>query len=413
MQTQSKGSQKLWTKYYLLIMLYSILTGTANNMLMTGIPLYAIHLGGSNSVAGLMMGIFMISAILFRPLFGTLVDTKSRRMVLMTGAMISTLSFFSYTFALSVGMLLVLRAVNGIGFSANTNASGTVVADIIPSSRLAEGIGYYGISNTLATAVGPALTLLIIKAFSYQALFITAFVIGIVSFICSYFMKYEEKQPKVKSVILEQVKIIPNKVLTRQKIADSIFEKKAISPSFVMLFIALAMGSIITFIPTYAMTRGIENISIFFTVYALSLLLTRLFGGRLADRYGESTVVLPGFILMIIAFIILAFATTISLFLVSAVFYGLGFGFVQPTLNAVMIKSCPPNRRGAGNSTFFTAMDLGSGGGAVLWGFVSQNTSFTFVYLLCAVCIIVSWIAYSWLLQRKLKLDQAAEVLIG
>jgi len=412
-QTQNERPPKLWTKYYLLIICYTLLTSTANNMLMTGIPLYAIYLGGNNSIAGLMMGLFMIFAILFRPLFGTLIDTKGRRMVLITGALICTTAFLSYTFAFSVGMLLILRAFNGIGFSANTNASGTVTADIIPKSRLAEGIGYYGVSNTIATAIGPALTLVIIKIFSYQALFIVAFIIGLVSIFISYFINYEKMVPKVKIEIEKLDKNNLKKVLTRQRIADMIFEKKAILPSFVMLFAALGLGSITTFIPIYANTRGIENISIYFTVYAVALLFTRLFGGRAADRYGESTVILPGFVLMILSFITLAFSTSISLFLVSAVLYGLGFGLVQPTLNAIMIRRCPPNRRGAGSSTFFTAMDIGSGGGAVLWGVVSQKTSFTLVYLLCAVCILVSWIAYSYLLQRKLKEDFDADAIVA
>lgn len=391
-----QGPQRLWTKHYILIIFFSIVTGISNFMMTTGTPLYAIKLGGNNSIAGLMMGVFMTFAILVRPFFGNLADRKSRRLVLMTGTIFSTVAFFSYSFAFSVGILLFIRAVHGIGFSANTNASGTVVSDIIPKSRLIEGIGYFGISNVLATAVGPALTLYIIKTGGYRVLFSVAAGLGIISFLSAFFLNYEKKRreelPKE-----DGTRSLPGK----KRVKAAIFEKKAIPPSFVMLFVALAMGGVQSFIPIYAASRGIESIGIYFTFFALALLFTRLFGGRIADRYGPSIVILPGYILLIISFIVLAMATSIPLFILSGVLYGLGLGLVQPILNAIMIQSCPADRRGAGNSTFFTAMDLGSGGGAVLWGVVSQHFGFSPVYFACTGSVLLSGIFFFVLLHRK------------
>ncbi|MGI6227604.1 MAG: MFS transporter [Peptococcales bacterium] len=406
-QGHNEEPQKLWTTQYILIILYSIMIGIGNFMMMTGIPLYAIHIGGDNSIAGLMMGIFMIAAILVRPFFGNLADIKSRRLVLLIGAGVCTLSFFSYIFAFSVGLLLFLRAVNGIGFSANTNAAGTVVADIIPAPRLAEGIGYYGISNVLSTAIGPVLTLSIINQLGFKALFLVTTGFGLISLICSYFINYEKKKPKEEK---QDKDIQPNiNVSKKQKVLDSIFEKTAIPPSFVMLFVAFAMGGVQSFIPIYAVARNVENIGIYFTIYALALLVTRVFGGKLADRHGVSTVLIPGYVLLIASFIVLAFATNLTMFIISGILYGLGYGSVQPLLNAIMVQFCPPKRRGAGNSTFFTAMDIGSGGGAVIWGFISKYYNFTWVYLLCVGCIILSWVSYSFLLQKDLRKPKKTE----
>ena len=164
--------EKLWTKYFTLTFIYALFTAISNNMLMTGIPLYAIHLGGNNSISGLLFGLFMGAAILFRPLFGTLIDDKSRRLVLIIGCMISTVISLSYVLAFSIGILLFVRSLHGVGFSATTNASGTIVSDIVPRSRLAEGVGYFGLSNTLATAIGPALSLLLIQHYHFNVLFL-------------------------------------------------------------------------------------------------------------------------------------------------------------------------------------------------------------------------------------------------
>lgn len=401
--------QKLWTKDYVLIICFSIMLGMGNHMMMTGIPLYAIHLGGNNSTAGLMMGVFMLAAILFRPFFGNLADTRSRRLVLLIGGIICSLSFFFYTFAFSVSILLFLRALNGIGFSANTNASGTVVADIIPKSRLSEGIGYYGISNVLSTALGPALSLLIIEYLGFRTLFFITTVFGLFSIICANFINYEKKEIE-RSSVKKPDQVIGNDVnKKKQGILETIFERNAIPPSFVMLFVAFAMGGIQSFIPIYAATRGIENIGVYFTFYAIAVLITRVFGGKIADRHGVPIVILPGYILLIISFLVLAFATNFTMFIIAGILYGLGFGSVQPLLNAVMVKFCSPSRRGAGNSTFFTAMDVGSGGGAVIWGIISQYYSFTWVYLLCVGCILLSLFSYFILLHRNLTEAQEAK----
>lgn len=174
MEIQNTTSEKLWTKYFTLTFVYSLFTSISSNMLMTAIPLYAIHLGGNNSISGVLFGLFMLVAILFRPLFGLLIDDKSRRMVLIIGGVISALISLSYVVAFSIGILLFLRSLHGIGFSATTNASGTIISDIVPKSRLAEGVGFFGLSNTLATAVGPAFSLFIINQFSYHALFLVS-----------------------------------------------------------------------------------------------------------------------------------------------------------------------------------------------------------------------------------------------
>lgn len=402
MNFKAKKTSKLWTKYYILIMIYSLLTSTANYMLMTAIPLYAIKLGGNKSIAGLMMGVFMIAAILFRPVFGKLLDDKSRRIVLIIGATISMFIYFSYLFAFSVGILLLFRAFNGIGFSATTNASGTVVSDVIPHDRLSEGVGYFGMSNTIATAFGPALSLFIIKYFDYNVLFFVALAIGIISFVVTFFIDYEKKKMEDRNPLKFKDNKIVKAVVAKKNITDIIFEKTALPTALVIVFLAVTIGGIMTFIPIYAATRGIENISIYFTVYALSLLFTRFFAGKLADYYGVSTVIIPGIITVIVSFVILAFATSLPVFLLSAVLYGIGYGSAQPTLNAVMIKLCPKERRGVGNSTFFTAMDIGSGGGAVIWGVISQNLGFTWVYLACAASVAISLMTYIFILQKQL-----------
>lgn len=386
------NSQSLVTKDYMLITLFSFLSSTASYMLFTGIPLYAVSLGAKNTIAGLMMGIFMITAILFRPIFGIMADYGKRKTVLLIGAFISVAACFSYIFALSIGVLLILRAFNGIGFSATTNASGIIATDVIPPSRMAEGIGFFGISTTVASAIAPALAIYIISYLGYKYLFIIATIISILSLICSYFINYEKN------------KIIPPRPHVKELFHfKNIFEKTAIPTSIVLVLLAATIGSLMTFVPLYAASKNINNIGMFFPVYALSLLLTRFFSGKIADRFSVSLVIVPGLITVIISMFLLSTASSLMIFIISAFLYGLGYGMAQPTLNAVMIKMCPIERRGAGNSTFYLAMDIGSGGGAVLWGYISQKLGFSAVYISCGICVFFALIAYFSLLRKQLK----------
>jgi MFS family permease len=399
LQQQQNTSDKLWTKNYFLAFIYAMSTQISNNMLMTGLPLYAIYLGGDNSISGMLFGFFMFVAILFRPFFGKLIDEKSRRIVLIIGAVIAAFITLSYVVAFSISLLLVMRSLHGIGFSATTNASGTVVSDIVPKRRLAEGIGYFGLANTLSTAIGPALSIFLIQQYNYQFLFIVAGLIGLISIICSLFMTYEKKNP---NLVIKSTK-------KNRKISELLFEKTALPTGLVTAFVYVGMGASLTFIPTFALSLGIEDIGLYFTVFSFALLFTRIVGGKLADKYGSSIVVIPGLVIMTISFVVLAYANSLGDFILTGILYGLGLGFVEPALNAVMIRLCPPDRRGAGNSTFFTAKDLGSGLGAICLGFISLNAGFKAVFLYSAVCIILAFFAYVLILRRQINSARKSE----
>lgn len=401
-QIQNTTQDKIWTKHFIIMIIVTFSISISMNMTNSTLPLYAQNIGGSTSSAGLIMGVFTLSALLFRPLFGNLLDSKGRKLVLITGIIMFSLVSSSYTFAYTVGILLILRFLHGIGFSAHSTASGTIVSDIIPAARIAEGIGYYGIANTIATAIGPALGLYLIGHSSYNILFVISFVLGVLGFISALFINYEHKGQKYADALpyIDRDRLVNAAAGNRKKAV--IFEKTAIPTSAVLFFIALTYGSILTFLPSYAAFRGIKDIGIFFTVYALALLITRPITGKLADRYGFSTVILPGMALLFLSLVILAFAASLSAFLIAGVLYGLGYGSTQPTLNAIMVKLCPVERRGAANATFFSTMDIGIGLGAVMWGVVSQKAGFSCVYLASAVCVMLAFIGYVFTLRNQL-----------
>lgn len=370
-----RTENKLWNIHFIKILLVVLPLAVCNQIQVTTLPLYAQHLGGSDTIAGLVMGIFTISALMFRPLVGAMLDRKGRRLVLLMGAVLTFVASLLYYFVGVIWLLLLLRFIHGAGFSAYTTSGGTIVSDVVPVLRLMEGMGYYVIILTMAVAIGPAFGFYLIGLIGIRELYLVTAGISALGILGVFFINYEKNnKPNFNS----DSSPVNDGAKEDQKI--QYFERNALKPSLVMFFIALAQGSIISFLPLFAYSQGIGNIGVFFTVNAAAMLLSRTITGRLSDRFGASSIMLPGTSLLIIGLALIPFATSLSQFVVLGVLYGLGSGVAFPVLNAVAIKRCPAGHRGSGNATFLSAVDAGYGIGSVFWGVVLENAGFTAVY---------------------------------
>jgi predicted MFS family arabinose efflux permease len=269
------------------------------------------------------------------------------------------------------------------------------VADVVPLERRAQGIGYYGFVTAAALALGPALGLMVMNSADIQKAFNTSAVIAGIGLVTSFFISYEKGQTYKR--------VLPDKENRDQAVRkiNLGYEKTSLPASLVMLLIAFAYSGIVTFLPTYAHTLGISEISIFFITYAVVLLVTRVVVDRITKRREISIVLLPGILLMAVTFILLSTCKTLPCFLAAAVCFAVGYGSVQPTLNAIVISLCEPHKRGAANSTFFSAMDLGIGLGALIWGFVSKAFGYPAIYLGCILFMAFAAVAVVLLFNRK------------
>lgn len=381
---------EIWNRTFSLNLVVTFLLFLSMYMLVPTLPIYAQTLGGNETVAGTIVGLFTFSAVLVRPWFGNLLDQKGRKLVLITGIVISLIAILAHNLAFHIITLMALRIVHGIGWGAANTATGTIASDVIPASRRAEGMGYYGIAATIAMSLGPASGLYMINYGSFTVLLIVSSILAAFGLAGSFFINYEKNQEK------------PIKKAETPTPKGIILEKTAIAPSLVLLFIALTYGGIVSFLPSYASTRGVQNIGLFFTVYALVLLVSRPIIGKLADRYGGDKFLAPGILVIVASLLILTRATSLSLFLLSGVIYGLGFATVQPILNALVITLAPPERRGAAIATFSMAMDLGIGSGAIILGFIIQKAGYVYMYTSSAFFAVLALIVYYAILHKKL-----------
>ena len=401
---KSKGSL-LWTKNYIFMMAINLMVMSCYQLMNSAIPIYVQDSGeGGTAAAGLVGGAFTISAMVLRPAMGGLADKKGRRFLIVIGLLLLSICCGLCAVTTNVWMLFVLRLFQGVFFSAITTGSAAAISDIIPKDRLMEGIGYYGLSNTMATAVGPGISLFLIETAGYQVDFLAVFGAGLLGCAAAYMVSYPGYRNAAELEIFSE----KEPVARHSSWLDRLVERTAVPMAVVMLFAALAQSSISTFLPTFAKAEEIDNVGMYYTVYAIMLFITRPTTGRLSDKVGANKVVLPGMVLIIVAFLFLSCATTLGHVLAVACIYGIGYGSVQPVLNALVVKFCPPDRRGIGNSTFHIAMDGGYGLGAIIWGALADITnSVASIFVGAAVSVVIAGALYFLLVFRKVSAKAA------
>lgn len=396
-QEYVQEKERLWTVSFILIIAVNFFTYVGNFMLMSTIPLLTLHIGGSKLAAGLVTGIYALTGFMSRLKIGTLLDRKGKTSIMFAGLSILLLIIMSYhILAYSVAMLLFLRAIHGIGWSTVTTSTNTIAADLIPAARRNEGMGLFGISISLAMVVGPGLGLFIVEHYSYALLYLLSSGFIVLALVTGWSKKYCGKNQL--SMVEPVTKKTPAPAAQKKM---TVIEKTALWPSFLFFIIVLTYSTIMIFLPPYASERGIANIGAFFIIIALAMLFTRLTTGRIADRYGTTRVLVPGMLLLAIALQILFFASSLPLFLLAAVLYGLGYGIVHPVLNALVISRAPADRRGAASATFLCAMDIGGILGAVVWGLIAQAVGFSYIYSASTFLIILAVILYLTALKKS------------
>ncbi|OIB01255.1 MFS transporter [Paenibacillus sp. LC231] len=374
--------ERLWTKPFIQMTVGMLFLFTGFYLLLPTLPLYIKHLGGSETQVGLAAGAFTLTAVVFRPMVGGLVDRYGRRAFYIWGLIFFVLSMYLYDWVGSILLLLALRILHGASWAFSTTSIGTVITDLIPASRRGEGMGWYGMAMTVAMAIGPMLGTYIVGGYSFQTLFLVATGLSLIAFILAYMTRapYQAK-PSAGRIQLVEKSVLP--------VTVAIF------------FLAVAYGGITTFLPLFAESIRV-NPGTFFLVYAVALTLIRPFAGKLSDRFGEAAVIIPSLVVTAGALIILSLSSGLPGLIIAAILYGIGFGSAQPALQAATLRIAPEDRRGAANASFMTAFDLGIGLGAILLGLVSERIGYAYLFTVTAVSVVVSLVIFTIFVRRLL-----------
>lgn len=376
-------TQQIFSKDFVFIWLANFFVFLGFQMTLPTIPIFVNELGGSDQLIGVIVGIFTFSALLLRPYAGHALESKGRGKVYLLGLILFVFSVGSFGLITSMGVLVIMRIVQGVGWGFSTTASSTIATDLIPPKRRGEGMGYFGLSGNLALAFGPALGLTLAGAISFTTLFFICAALGLTAFLLAFNIRYKEVEDSEN--------------LSKPARFD-VLEKTAVNPSILLFFVTLTFGGITSYLPLYAAEKDIEGIQLYFISFALFVMLSRIFAGKIYDRKGDIFVIPPGTILIFIAMLLLSWLPNLLTMMIAGALYGLGFGSVQPALQAWAVDKAPKNRKGMANATFFSFFDLGVGVGAILFGQLAFMFNYSLIYIVAAGSVFIALLYYLFLI---------------
>ncbi len=393
---------KLWTKYFILICCMGLFTSLVMRLLDNTLAIYANDVWGSKSAGGLMTTTFTFGSIISSALCGSVIDRTGRRKALIAGAVLFVIVTIGLLFTTVEWIVLVIRALQGLGKAVCVVAASSMAADIIPKERMGEGMGYYGLGNTLANAFGPALGIAMISTGSYDLMFGSCAALYVVVIIMVLFVDYEKKGVYADNAAAPAVQ--PEKPAKKYRGLWTFFEKSALPVSIVTFFGSAGTVCILVFLTLYATDGlGIENPGLFFTFSAVTMLVTRLVIGKIVDRHGVVISVVPGFALSIIQYLLLAFVAphSYAVFLACGAIYGVSMSMFYPALQAAVVVDAPAERKGVANSTLFFGQDLGILCASAVLGWILEGTGYIPMFMSGIVLFVVSIVLCLVLMNNK------------
>lgn len=383
--------QPLFTKRFFSLFFTNMAVFFVFYGLITTLPLYAIGvLGKSDDDAGLLVSVFLLSAILMRPFSGKLLDIFGKKKLLVISLLFYLACTTLYIFFKPFALLLALRFFQGIWFSIATTAAGSLAADIVPKNRKGTGLGYFTMSTNLAVVIGPFVGLLIIQYANFNTFFIVLAVIVIIGAILALTIKTDDL-PK------------PKNIERNFKFGfHDLFEKKALPLAALASLIAFAYASVLSFLSLYAEQKDLlAAASYFYAVFAAAMIAVRPLTGKIYDTFGAKYVIIPSFLLFAVGLTVIANAHNTWIFLLSAVFIGAGYGTLTTSFQSLCIQATSPERSGYATATYFTLFDLGLAIGSYVLGVVAVNLNYETVYVSSAALIVIVLILYLAFFVRK------------
>ncbi len=379
----TEHKEPLFNKNYCYLCLANFMYFFSFYLLLPLLPFYlSENFTTDKGIIGIIISTYTVATLFIRPFSGYIMDTFSRKPVYILAFSIFTAVFAGYIVSATLTALIVVRVLHGFSFGLTSVSSNTLVIDVVPSSRRGEGIGYFGVSTNLAMAIGPMVGLLLHGQVSYWMIFLICLLCSLTGVLFALQMEIRFRPP-----------------LRRPPLSfDRFILKKGLPGGLAYILIAFPYGQISNYVAMYAdnMSLGVGG-GIFFIIYAIGLICSRLYSGKMVDRDKIPETVILGIVILVVSIGLLGlcqyFNPTVpelkdALFLLIALLCGAGYGTIFPAFNSLFINLASHNQRGTATSTYLTAWDLGLGLGIVLGGTMAEMKSFSFGYLVSDVVVL-------------------------
>ena len=397
----STTKEPLWTPSFIKLMVGNLFVFMSFQMLIPTLPPYIKSIGASGMEIGLVTALFSIGAVLSRPFIGFMLEYKIRKPLVLIGALMLLLITFLYPLSQVVIIFLAFRLLHGLAWGWSTTVNGTAAVDVIPNSRLGEGMGYYGLSITIGMIIAPSLGIFLFQVTSFENLVYVSGALGVISLVLLGTVRYQTPE-QVLNTKKEDLKF---------SYLGSLVEKSGWFPAMLTLLINLGYGTIVTFIVIFGEERGIDQIFLFYLCNAVLASLSRPIAGKWFDQKGPIGLAILTISITFSGMWVLSLAHSNMMIAFAGVLFGIGFGSLIPTLQSWTLSMTPPNRRGVANGMFFSAIDLGIGLSGLVFGVLAQYVDLGALFQISSGFIVLALILTILKGRRKKAIHQPKEAI--
>lgn len=367
------SKEKLWNANYIKVMTTNFLLYFAFYLLTPLLPLYLSEtFGATKDTIGIVLSGYTVAALIVRPFCGYVVDSFSRKKVLMLCLSGFAVFFAGYIAAGTILMFAICRTLHGGPFGAVTVANSTCAIDVLPSSRRNEGIGLYGLSNNFAMAIAPSIGIYLHNMVdSYMILFWIAFVVAISAVLIAWTIRLPEKD------------IIRNK----EKLSlDRFFLTRAWLLAINIAMFGFCWGVLSNYLAIYSkevlsITGGTGT---YFALLSMGLFSSRLQGRKALSQGKLTQNAAEGMLISLVGFTLFVAIPHPVAYYLSAILIGLGNGHLYPAFLNMFVHVARHDQRGTANSSILTGWDLGFGIGCLLGGIVAEHFGYTDTFWMVA-----------------------------
>jgi MFS family permease len=349
------SAEPLFTRRFLGLWLFAFITFFAAFQLLPAVPFRIMHLGGSKAQAGWFLSVYALASAFSAPLMGNLADHVGRKRMLMTASLLFILFSLLYGVITIVPLLLAIAIVHGALWSGLIASASAIMSDFIPETRRNEGLAYWGLASTAAIALAPAVGLIVFERFGWLTLCGELAGLSLLTFAWAWQLPVVHETPDAPHSLRDA------------------WDVSVIRATLSFSVICFGYGGVTSYVAILSRERGIRPESLYFTIFAIAIVIVRVFTSRLGDRFGPKVLLYPAYGAIPIAFAVLAVAARQWQIVLSAALFGFGMGAAYPAFANFLLMNTDPKRRARTFGSIVMAFDTGIALGSLGIGAIGQH----------------------------------------
>lgn len=375
---------KIWNRKFILLFITNLLVLAAFYASIPIIPVYCQEIGITGSKVGIVLTAMSVATILFRPIAGYMLDNFNRYKVYLIFLAMFCLAFPAFIAFPIFAVLIIIRLYMGAVYSVCGSATMTLAGDVLPSTKITEGISRFAFTISIGMAVGPYVGIQVQNHMSSKASFLTVFGISVVALICVSCCRI--KYPKIQR---------------KKFVLKDTIHKPALPFMFNMTFLMIPYGAVIAYSSILAQEKNLTSvIPYFYICLVIGMLISKLSTQKMIDAGKHRVLVYASLVILVVTMVSYVFLSTGIHLLVAGFFFGLGYGILQPLFQSFVTGTTPAPKRGVANATYLLSYDIGIGIGSLLMGFLQESIGLTNGFALTAIAYVVGGIIYSAYVER-------------